>query len=171
MLMRMCHQILRIQMHPVVLLNHTSQSIVCLPENGYPLVTIIQTSFSKRYTIYWYKQLKLQIKCVKFFVDDITYLLTMDKLWQTRRAPVPLDDQALPVEGEPLLADTMLLCFCTILSIRHTILILAKYSNILVSFVNHNKLIVLDMSSEDTELLPNQRLWSLQVCVSTFKQW
>ena len=33
----------------------------------------------------------------------------MDKLWQTQRAPVPLDDQALPVEGEPL-ADTMLLC-------------------------------------------------------------
>ena len=57
------------------------------------------------------------------------------------------------------------------LSIRYTIIILAKYSNILMSFVNHNKLIVLDMSSEDTELLPNQRLWSLQVCVSTFKQW
>ena len=94
----------------------------------------------------------------------------MDKLWQTRRTPVPLDDQALPVEGEPL-ADTMLLCFCTMISIRHTILILAKYSNVLMSFVNHNKLIVLDMSSEDTELLPNQRLWSLQVCVSTFKQW
>jgi len=26
----------------------------------------------------------------------------MDKLWQTRRAPVPLDDKNLPVEGEPL---------------------------------------------------------------------
>ena len=36
----------------------------------------------------------------------------MDKLWQTRRAPVPLDDQAIPVEGEPLV-DNMLLCFCT----------------------------------------------------------
>ena len=36
---------------------------------------------------------------VQFFTDDINYLLSMDKLWQTRRAPVPLDDQNLPVEG------------------------------------------------------------------------
>jgi len=35
----------------------------------------------------------------QFFVDDINYLLTMDKLWQTRRAPVPLDDQSIPIEG------------------------------------------------------------------------
>ena len=39
---------------------------------------------------------------MQFFNDDIKYLLTMDKLWQNRRAPVPLDDQNLPVEGEPL---------------------------------------------------------------------
>ena len=54
----------------------------------------------------------------------------MDKLWQTRHATVPLDDQALPVEGEPL-ADTMLLCLCRMLSIKHTILILAKYFNVI----------------------------------------
>ena len=64
-------------------------------------------------------------------------------MWQTWRAPVPLDDQALPVEGEPL-ADTILLCLCTMISIRHTILILARCSNISMWFVNHNELIVLE---------------------------
>jgi len=36
---------------------------------------------------------------LQFFTDDINYLLTMDKLWQTRRPPVPLNIHCLPVDG------------------------------------------------------------------------
>jgi len=37
---------------------------------------------------------------LQFFTDDINYLLTMDKLWQTRRPPVPLNVGSLPVDGK-----------------------------------------------------------------------
>ena len=36
----------------------------------------------------------------KFFHDDIKYLLSMDKLWKTRRPPVPLNWNSLPDEGK-----------------------------------------------------------------------
>ncbi|XP_065900102.1 SUMO-activating enzyme subunit 2-like [Dysidea avara] len=61
----------------------------------------------------------------KFFTDDINYLLTMDKLWHTRRPPVPLDIHRLPVD---------------------------------------------DGGNGELQLLPDQRLWSLQTCADTFKQ-
>ena len=35
----------------------------------------------------------------KLFHDDIRYLLTMDKLWQKRRPPTPLDWDTLPDAG------------------------------------------------------------------------
>ena len=35
----------------------------------------------------------------KLFSDDIRYLLTMDKLWQKRRPPTPLDWDTLPDAG------------------------------------------------------------------------
>ena len=35
----------------------------------------------------------------KLFHDDIGYLLTMDKLWQKRRPPTPLDWDTLPDAG------------------------------------------------------------------------
>lgn len=37
----------------------------------------------------------------KLFVDDIKYLLSMDKLWKDRKAPVPLDLQHFPEEIIP----------------------------------------------------------------------
>ncbi|KAM8890930.1 SUMO-activating enzyme subunit 2 isoform 2-T2 [Spinachia spinachia] len=37
----------------------------------------------------------------KLFKDDIMYLLTMDKLWKTRKAPTPLDWQQLESSARP----------------------------------------------------------------------
>ncbi|KAG7250167.1 hypothetical protein CRUP_003593, partial [Coryphaenoides rupestris] len=37
----------------------------------------------------------------KLFKDDIMYLLTMDKLWKKRKAPLPLDWQQLENQGIP----------------------------------------------------------------------
>lgn len=35
----------------------------------------------------------------QLFKDDIMYLLTMDKLWKKRKAPIPLDWQQLENNG------------------------------------------------------------------------
>lgn len=37
----------------------------------------------------------------QLFKDDIMYLLTMDKLWKKRKAPIPLDWQKLANSGKP----------------------------------------------------------------------
>lgn len=37
----------------------------------------------------------------QLFKDDIMYLLTMDKLWKKRKAPIPLDWQQLANSGKP----------------------------------------------------------------------
>lgn len=50
-LMRMFHLTLRIQKRLVVLLNHMNQFSAYPPENGFLLVIIIQTSYSKRYVL------------------------------------------------------------------------------------------------------------------------
>ncbi len=36
---------------------------------------------------------------LQLFKDDIMYLLTMDKLWKKRKAPIPLDWQQLKNSG------------------------------------------------------------------------
>lgn len=49
----------------------------------------------------------------KFFIEDIKYLLSMDKLWKERKAPVPLDienlDENLSVVDENCLPDQKIL--------------------------------------------------------------
>ena len=37
--------------------------------------------------------------CLQLFKDDIMYLLTMDKLWKKRKAPLPLDWHQLESQG------------------------------------------------------------------------
>lgn len=37
----------------------------------------------------------------KLFGDDIKYLLSMDKLWEKRRRPTPLDWDEMPEAGNP----------------------------------------------------------------------
>lgn len=39
------------------------------------------------------------VSCLQLFKDDIMYLLTMDKLWKKRKAPLPLDWKQLESQG------------------------------------------------------------------------
>lgn len=79
----------------------------------------------------------------QLFYTDIHYLLTMDKLWQTRQPPTPLSVNQLPCDSEGGRGRE--------------------------GGAEH--LFPIATAAEDSSVLPDQRLWSVRKCADTFFNW